>query len=150
MGKASVRLQASFRGRKERTDPGSEANVRRARSQNDPQVQATNYIKEHKLMELFELLGQSLVAAQPDDPRAFLAQTLAQLKSAANPTSPLNFFSEDDVDVLFSMYDASKRGLTGAQCREALNAMGLEKVDVPPAVQRFDLAAFRTLATGAR
>ena len=140
-------LQANFRGRKERKDPGSEANVRRARSQNDPQVQATNYIKEHQLMELFELLGQSLVAAQPDDPRAFLAQTLTQLKGAPNPTSPLNFFTEDDVDVLYSMYDVSRRGLTRAQCREALNAIGLDKVDVPAGRDKFDLVAFRELAT---
>ena len=150
MSNGALHIQANFRGRKERHDPGAEANVRRARNQNDPQVQATNYIKEHKLMALFELLGQSLVAAQPDDPRAFLAQQLTQLKGMGNPTSPLNFFTEGDVDVLFSMYDASRRGLTGAQCREALNAMGLDKVDVPAATARFDLAAFRALATGTR
>ena len=48
--KASVMIQAKFRGKKERADPAAEANVRRERHKNDPQVQAQAYMKTHKLM----------------------------------------------------------------------------------------------------
>ena len=48
--KSAVMIQAKFRGKKERTDPAAEANLRRARSKNDPQVQAQAYMKTHKLM----------------------------------------------------------------------------------------------------
>ena len=50
MSKCSVRIQANFRGKKERADPAAEANIRRERSKNDPQVQASAYLKEHKIM----------------------------------------------------------------------------------------------------
>ena len=50
MGQKAVCIQAKFRGRKERADPAAEANIRRERSKNDPQVQASAYLKEHKIM----------------------------------------------------------------------------------------------------
>jgi hypothetical protein len=143
---ATTRIQASFRGRKERKDPNAESNVRKARAANDPSLQAEKYLKDHKLMQLFELLGETLVRAKPDNPRTFLVQYLTQLKEQDNPTSPLHFFEGDDVDTLFSMYDVSNRGLTPAQCREALNAIGLERVQVPVVdSERFDKAAFMEL-----
>lgn len=140
---ATTRIQANFRGRKERSDPGAESNVRKARSANDPSLQAEKYMKEHKLMELFELMGEQLMRERPDDPREFLAaKLLPSLKEMTDPTSSLNFFDPTDVETLFSMYDASSSGLTQAQCREALNAIGLEKAPVPPELEKLDKNAF--------
>lgn len=143
---AAVSIQAKFRGRKERTNPAAEANVRRARAANDPQVQASEYLKQHKLLELFELLGQALVREQPDDPREYLVSYLENtLMDAPDKTSPLNFFTDTDVNTLFSMYDVAKTGITQQQCREALSAIGLDAVAVPTAAERIDLATFRGL-----
>ena len=50
LAKSSVRIQAKFRGKKERADPSAEANVRRERSKNDPQVQSAAYLKQHNIM----------------------------------------------------------------------------------------------------
>ena len=47
---AAVSIQARIRGKKEREDPASEANVRRLRLQNDPHVQATAYLKKHNIL----------------------------------------------------------------------------------------------------
>lgn len=153
MASATTRIAANYRGKKERADPTSEANVRRAtrdhRAANDPGMQAERYIQEHKILQLFELLGEQLVRQRPQDPRAFLVGVLEQLKDAADPTSPLNTFGEEDIDTLYNMYDASSLGLTPAQCREALNAVGLEKVGVPAAVERFDKPTFLSLVKGA-
>ena len=143
MDKASVRIQANFRGRKERDDPASEANKRKERSKNDPVFQSETYMRRHKLLELFDVLGQNLVAARPADPRAFLIQELTKLKSLPEPSSQLHFFSTTDIETLFSMYDVSGQGLTALQCAEALRAMGLDgQVKVPKGVDRFDRNAF--------
>jgi len=148
-GKGATRLQANFRGRKERVDPMAESNVRKARAANDPSLQAERYMRDHKLMQLFELMGESLVRSKPDNPRAFLVSLLQTLKDAPDPTSPLNFFDGDDVDTLYNMYDASKMGLTPPQAREALRAMGLENVKVPNHVDRIDKSAFMNLVGSA-
>jgi len=139
---AMTRLQANYRGKMERSDPQSQTNVRKERSKNDPGYQAETYMRDHKLLELFDLLGQKLVAQRPDNPRQFLISELTKLKSTREPSSPLNFFSPDDIETLFSMYDVSGDGLTAGQCREALNAMGLEEVQLPPGKERFDRNAF--------
>jgi len=122
--------------------------VRKARAANDPSLQAERYIKEHKLLGLFELMGESLVRSKPENPREFLVSLLQSLKSAEDPTSPLNFFDGDDVDTLYNMYDASKMGLTPPQAREALRAMGLEQINVPKHVERIDKNMFMGLVGG--
>ena len=147
--RASAKMQATFRGRKERKDPNAESNVRKARAANDPSLQAERYIRDHKLMQLFELMGESLVRSKPDNPRSFLVSLLQSVKDTPDPTSPLNFFDGDDVDTLFNMYDAAKVGLTPPQAREALRAMGLEKVKVSDYAERIDKNAFMQLVSGA-
>ena len=47
------------------------------------------------------------------------------------------------------MYDAAKVGLTPPQAREALRAMGLEKVKVSDYAERIDKNAFMQLVSGA-
>lgn len=145
MSTGASRIQANFRGRKERSDPAAESNVRKARAANDPSLQAEKYLKEHKLMQLFELLGEQLMRERPENPRAFLVDSLTQLKELPDPTSSLNFFDPTDVETMFSMYDASMKGLTPAQCREALNAIGLEGAPVPAGIDRFDKPTFLQL-----
>ena len=137
----ATRIQAGFRGKQDR----AEVEVKKERAANDPAVKAEKYLKKHKLMALFELMGESLVRDKPSDPSAYLISYLTQLKEKSDPTSPLNFFEEQDVDTLFSMYDASNTGLTPKQCREALNAIGLESVKVPAGEDRFDKTAFMAL-----
>ena len=93
------------------------------------------------------MLGQQLVAEKPEDPRAFLVGALEKLAAAGSFSSPLNFFSDDEIETLFSMYDITGRGLTSAQAREALDAIGLEAVATPPAP--VDLAAFKACVPAA-
>jgi len=131
MGQKATCIQAKFRGRKERADPAAEANIRRERSKNDPKTQAATYMKFHNVMELFEMLGQMVISEKPDDPRSFLVEQLERMSAVKDRTSPMNFFSEEDIDTLYSMYDVGKRGITPMQCREALDGIGLHAVAVP-------------------
>ena len=142
--KATARIQANFRGNKERA--AGESTVRKERAAKDPGYQAEQYLKQHKLLELFELLSQQLVNERPEKPKAFLVDALEKLKEKRVPSSPLHFFSEEDVATLYAMYDVSGLGLTPAQCAEALTAMGLELVvKVPAGTERFDLNGFLDL-----
>ena len=141
---AATKMQATFRGKAERD--GGDAAARRARLKADPVEAANDYARKHGLHELFGMLGQQIVAEKPEDPRAFLVAALEKLAAAGSITSPLNFFSEDEVETLFSMYDITGRGLTGAQAREALDAIGLEDVAAPPGP--VDLAAFKACVPG--
>ena len=93
-------------------------------------------------------MGQRLVREQPEDPKAFLVSYLEEIARTSDKTSPMNFFSDQDISTLFSMYDQQKNGITKAQCREALNAIGLEEVGVPDR-PRIDLATFRGLIPNA-
>ena len=101
-----------------------------------------------QLLPLFKMLGQSLVNEMPAYPRAFLIEQLEKLQGTPDASSPLNFFTEDEIDTLFAMYDISKTGITAAQCQEALISIGLEGVVVPSYAQTFDLAAFKALIPG--
>ena len=142
---ATTRIQANFRGKKERADPAAESNVRKTRAANDPSLQAERYLKDHKVMALFELLGEQLMRDRPADPKAHLIELLSTLKDLPDPTSSLNFFDPTDVETLFSMYDASMKGLTPSQAREALNAIGLEHAKIPAGTESFDKPSFLAL-----
>lgn len=91
------------------------------------------------------MLGQMLISEKPAEPRGYLVEQLEAMSASSNRTSPLNFFTQEDIETLYSMYDVSKRGMTPAQCREALDAIGLESVAVPSSTKVFDLAAFKAL-----
>jgi len=143
MAAATTRIQANFKGKRSR----AEVEVLKKRRADDPAYQAEKYLQDHKLLELFELLGNKLVTERPADPRAYLVQELTQLKSIKDPSSPMNFFSEQDVETLFSMYDVSGKGLTRTQCVEAFDAMGVS-ASVPPSAyesEKIDRATFLNL-----
>ena len=82
---------------------------------------------------------------RPADPKAHLIELLSTLKDLPDPTSSLNFFDPTDVETLFSMYDASMKGLTPSQAREALNAIGLEHAKIPAGTESFDKPSFLAL-----
>ena len=91
------------------------------------------------------MLGQMTISEKPAEPRSFLAEQLEAMSASSNRTSPLNFFTPEDIETLFSMYDVSKTGMTRKQCREALDAIGLESVAVPASMPLFNLGAFKAL-----
>jgi hypothetical protein len=134
---AAVKIQARYKGAKERRNPNAESNVRRERLKLDPQVQAEQYLERHQIVPLFEQLAQALIYSKPDDPKAFLVSKLQTLKGADDLSSPLLFFAADEVDALYDMYDVVNRGMTIAQCVEALKALGIDGMPVLPAGAKF-------------
>ena len=99
----AVMIQSRIRGHKERARPTAEANIRRARSANDPAQQGAAYLEQYHIMPLFEMLAQKLLSEKPADPKQFLVQTLEEMRAVKDPTSPKNFFSDTDIETLYCM-----------------------------------------------
>ncbi|KAG8468436.1 hypothetical protein KFE25_013519 [Diacronema lutheri] len=134
---AATKIQARYKGKKERRDPNAESNVRRERLKLDAQVQAEQYLERHQLSALFGQLAQALLYAKPDDPKAFLVSKLQTLRGADDLSSPMLFFGIDEIDALYDMYDVAKRGMTIAQCTEALKALGIDGTPLLPAGTKY-------------
>lgn len=95
------------------------------------------------------MLGQLLVSEKPADPCAYLVEKLESIKAGPAQAHFKHFFSDEDVETLFSMYDIGKQGITAAQCRQALDALGLEECKVPSSSNVFDCNAFKELVAAA-
>jgi hypothetical protein len=112
----------------------------------DPRKEALEYLEQHKLLRLFDLLGAKLAVAKPDNPNAFLLTELNKISALVSRDQPVTIFSEQDLEVMFTVYDITKRGwVSQAQYTTALQAVG---VDTPrfarPAHEKIDKKTFVT------
>lgn len=67
-----------------------EANVR------DPKVRADLYMQTHGIKELFEGLGTLLLFHRPEEPRAFIAQHLEEMRAAKQARTQVSLFPSID------------------------------------------------------
>ena len=56
---------------------------------NDPELQALEYLERHKLLQLFELLGAKIAYAQPEDPNSFLSNELLKISAMMSRGQPV-------------------------------------------------------------
>ncbi|KAM3926330.1 EF-hand calcium-binding domain-containing protein 10 [Leptodactylus fuscus] len=90
-------------------------------------LQAEDYLREHKIMELVNNLTSLLLYHRPERPREFLITQLEKLKLArlADMEYPC-LFDESNVDAVFRILDPSGQGyITGTQYIEALKTLGV-------------------------
>ena len=99
--------------------------------------QAAKYIKEHKIMELFENLTSALVYEQPEDPKQFMKNFIEQLqkaKSDPDEFDPPSFFDESNLQSVFSMLDITKKGyISHEKYVQAMSNLGVKKFSQNPA-----------------
>ncbi|GLE09843.1 hypothetical protein PINS_up021757 [Pythium insidiosum] len=94
----------------------------------DPKVRANLYMQTHGIKELFDGLGTLLLFHRPDEPRAFLAQHLADLQRSKQNQSHVAFFEEQDLDAMFASFDVNDQGfITPAQYDQALKSLGIDR-----------------------
>ncbi|GMI19157.1 hypothetical protein TeGR_g7386, partial [Tetraparma gracilis] len=62
----------------------------------DPRADASAYLKEKKVLELFSDLGSKAVYAKPDDLNLFMANALRDLQDG----NKSDFFSDKDVETM--------------------------------------------------
>eukprot|EP00770_Monocercomonoides_exilis_P013048 MONOS_12991.1-p1 / transcript=MONOS_12991.1 / gene=MONOS_12991 / organism=Monocercomonoides_exilis_PA203 / gene_product=unspecified product / transcript_product=unspecified product / location=Mono_scaffold00764:573-1021(+) / protein_length=112 / sequence_SO=supercontig / SO=protein_coding / is_pseudo=false len=88
-----------------------------------------DYIQQHNLYQLIEVLTASLFYHQPEDPRGFLIdqlESILRLKQTGSQEGEIpNLFSPEDIDTLFDMFSKKMDTITAAQANTALQAIGI-------------------------
>jgi hypothetical protein len=103
----------------------------------DQRAEALAYLKKHDLLKLFDHLGAKLAKSKPDDPNSFLLAELDQLVEARNNKEVVTLFTEQDIEIMFSMFDLTNKGfVTKEQYLKALNAVGVLEPKLFPIADR--------------
>ncbi|CAH8534509.1 unnamed protein product [Dicrocoelium dendriticum] len=89
------------------------------------------YIREHKLVELFNNLTSLLIYNQPDNPRKFMLETLCRLRESRGlQCEPPSLFTQKNAEAIFDMLDpCEKRAISYKQYCHALETLGITKYD---------------------
>ncbi len=104
-----------------------------------PQEQeALQYLKEHKVVELFENLTAALIYSRPDDPKAFMRdyiQKLQKAKSSVEDTEEVpSFIDETNIRSVFGMLDITRKGhISHQQYLQAMQSLGVTQFNRSPA-----------------
>ena len=73
--------------------------------------QAAEYMKHHRIPELFENILAQLVYYAPEHPKEFIKEYLVELKKARDEsTDPPSLLNEKNIVSLFGMMDLTKKG----------------------------------------
>lgn len=116
----------------------------------DPREGAREYLQSHQVLELFQELGTALMYTKPEDPRAFLVETLQGLKQKQESERlGSSIFTDVDVRTLFGMFDPTGKGTIDAvQCRQALSDLCLNAPESVP--EKVSLEEFVTMYKAAK
>ena len=113
----------------------------RPTSSSDPYVSheevASKYLKDHKVIELFENLMARLVYERPEDPKEYMKKHIQQLlKAKTDPDeaeSPC-LLDESNLKSMYYMLDITKKGyISKEQYLQAMGAIGARKFNENPA-----------------
>ena len=92
-----------------------------ADADNEVLREADNYLREHKILELFEDLTTLVAFRQPEHVETFLIEQLKQKKINGNRSV---VYSETDLQNIYSLYDLKGTGfISHEQTREALKSL---------------------------
>lgn len=109
---------------------------------------AAKYLKDHKIIELFQNLTAALVYERPDDPKSFMKSHIEQLlkaKSDPDEADPPCFMDESNLKSVFLMLDVTKRGyITKEQYLQAMGNLGVTKFNDNPAGADFNKVTLET------
>jgi hypothetical protein len=113
-------------------------------------AEALAYLKKHDLLKLFDHLGAKLAKGKPDNPNAFLLAELDQLVEARNNKEVVTLFTEQDIEIMFSMFDLTNKGyVTKEQYLKALGS-GCAGAKAFPHNDNSDTLVTRTLKVTVR
>ncbi|GLC33254.1 EF-hand calcium-binding domain-containing protein 10 [Pleodorina starrii] len=86
----------------------------------DPRAKVEAYLENNKIPQLFEAITAELLFYKPDAPREYIVKYLENAKVTG--TSAL--ITEQDLEIMFGMFDITKRGVvTAEQANRALQVI---------------------------
>merc|ERR1712166_1482479 len=107
--------------------------------------EADEYLRKHKILELFEDLTTILAYKQPENLENFLIDILKQRKLNGNRSI---VYSDTELQNIFTLYDLKGAGfISKEQCREALKTLAnsefhYQKAQEIPMQDKIDLFGF--------
>jgi hypothetical protein len=110
----------------------------------DLRAEALEYLNNHKVLTLFDILGAKIARDKPENPNDYLVEELAKIAQLKTKNSPVTLFSKEDADTLFSTFDITGKGhVSAAQYRTALAAVGIDaNTAKSPSSDRIDRETF--------
>lgn len=119
------------------------------KKQNKQRLQAEEYLRKHRIMELFEDLATAIAYKKPENLEEFLIEQL-ELRKKYGIHIPV--FTAEEIENIFNLFDLKQEGfISRLKCREALKSMAnnqrqqdlaAEFEDIP---NKVDLVTFKGL-----
>ncbi|KAM4746968.1 EF-hand calcium-binding domain-containing protein 10 [Rhinophrynus dorsalis] len=109
------------------------------------EVEAEEYLRENKVIELMNNLTSLLLYHRPERPKEFLIDQLKKLKHArlADMDYPC-LFDDSNLDAIFGILDPSGQGyITETQYVEALKTLGIEVSNLKESPEKITLEVFK-------
>ena len=88
-----------------------------------------DYLTQHNIYPLIDVLGASVFYNRPDDPVQFLTEeltSLLRLKQGVQESSKaMQLFSDEDLEVLFTMFSKKMETITTEQAVTGINLFSI-------------------------
>lgn len=118
------------------------------------EIQASDYLAKHKILDLFENLTSALVYEKPADPRKFAKDFIEKIQTSQKESdvAKLPVFIEDsNVESIFGMLDVTNTGfISRKQYIQAMKSMGLKKFNQSPSGGDFNKISLLTFMKESR
>ena len=113
----------------------------------DHEIDAIEYMKQHRITELFDNILAQLVYHKPERPKEFIKTYLNALKKARDEdTDPPNLLDESNILSLFGMMDLTKKGHISLEqynsAMDNLGAVDYNKVPVGAEINKISQETF--------
>lgn len=112
------------------------------------EMEASEYLTKHRIMDLFENLTSALVYEKPDDPREFAKEFIKKIQLSQNDPDITDlpvFMDDSNLESIFGMLDITKTGyITRQQYLQAMTSMGLKKFNHSPSGGDFNKISIKT------
>ncbi len=112
---------------------------------------AAEYLKENKIMELFENMTSVLVYERPDNLKQFMKDYIEQLQKAKqdpDQVDPPSLFDESNLESVFGMLDITRKGhISHDKYLQAMGNLGVRKFNQTPAGAAFNRISQETFVT---
>ncbi|XP_062610736.1 EF-hand calcium-binding domain-containing protein 10-like [Saccostrea cucullata] len=94
-------------------------------------VEAKEYLEEHRVLELFNNMTSQLIYNRPENPKKYMIELLEKLqRSRATKHDYPCLFDDTNIQSVYNMLDPTNRGfITMQQYREAMSTLGISPVE---------------------
>nr|XP_022302995.1 EF-hand calcium-binding domain-containing protein 10-like [Crassostrea virginica] len=115
-------------------------------------VEAREYLEQHRVLELFNNMTSQLIYNRPENPKKYMIDLLEKLqRSRATKHDYPCLFDDTNIQSVYNMLDPTNRGfITMQQYKEAMDTLGIDPVNVKVEGANEDKINFDTFLSQAR